>query len=180
MKAVICFATGFEEVEALSVVDVLRRGQVDIQMVGIENHKVTGAHQITIEMDTILEAIDPQQVDMIILPGGGMGTQNLKACKRLTEILKEAKENKKWLAAICAAPSVLGQIGLLKGEKAVCYPGFEQELLQAEVGQEKVVVSHQIVTATGAGTALEFALKLLEIIKGKEVAETVRRNMLIP
>lgn len=179
MKVAICFAEGYEEIEALAVVDILRRGQVDITMVGLDSAVVVGAHNIAVQMDTTMDACNMDDIDMLILPGGGLGTKNLKACKKLNESLKAFKQQGKWLAAICAAPSVLGVLGLLENEKAVCYPGFEGELVGAEIVPERVVVSGHIITAIGAGAALEFGIKLLHTIKGAEVAEEVKSGMLI-
>lgn len=177
MKAVVYFVPGFEEIEALAVVDVLRRGGVEVIMAGVEGMRVTSAHQITIEMDAMLGEIDHETVDIMILPGGP-GTARYNDCKELIHQLEKFKSEGKWLAAICAAPSILGQAGLLKGEKAICYPGYEKELISAEVVNEKVVVSNHIVTAVGAGAALDFGFKILEILKGKEISDTIRERMI--
>ena len=177
MKAVVYFVPGFEEVEALAVVDVLRRGGVEVVMAGVEGMRVTSAHQIAIQMDTMFDEIDYETVDMMILPGGA-GTTRYNDCKELINLLKKFKTEGKWLAAICAAPSILGQAGLLKGEKAICYPGYEEKLVDAEVVREKVVVSNHIITAIGAGAALDFGFKILEILKGKEVSDTIRERMI--
>ena len=178
MKAVVYFVPGFEEVEALAVVDVLRRGGVEVTMAGVEGMSVTSAHQITIQMDAMFSEIDHETVDMMILPGGP-GTARYNDCKELIHLLKKFKVEGKWLAAICAAPSILGQAGLLQGEKAICYPGYEEELIGAEVVREKVVVSNHIVTAVGAGAALDFGIKILEILKGREVSNTIRERMIV-
>ena len=178
MKVAIYFVPGFEEVEALSVVDVLRRGDVEVTMVGVEGMNVTSAHQITLQMDEVIENIDHKQYEMMILPGGP-GTSRLNESKILIDALKAFKEQGKYLAAICAAPSVLGQAGLLKGEKATCYPGYEDQLIGAEVlSDEKVVVSGKIITAKGAGPALAFGFKILEVLKGEKIASDIRKRMI--
>lgn len=178
MKAAIYFAEGYEEVEALSVVDVLRRGGVEVIMVGVSEKQVIGAHQIKIEMDRLMDQVALDDIEMMILPGGGLGVENLKKNEALIEALKDFKAQGKWLAAICAGPSVLGQAGLLQGEEAICYPGFEAQLLGATISEARVAVSGKIVTAIGAGAALDFGFKLLEVLKGKETADKVRRAML--
>lgn len=178
MKAAIYFVPGFEEVEALSVVDILRRGGVEITMVGVEGMSVTSAHQITIQMDEMIDKVDHQQYDMMILPGGP-GTSRLNESKILIDQLKAFKSQGKYLAAICAAPSVLGQAGLLQGEKATCYPGYENKLIGAKVlADESVVESGKIITGKGAGAALDFGFKLLEVLMGKEVEKTIRKRMI--
>lgn len=178
MKVAVYFATGYEEIEALSVVDILRRGKVEVLMVGVNDQTVIGAHNISINMDTTLDQMSHDDIDMMILPGGGLGTRNLAASKALASQLKAFKEQGKWLAAICAAPSVLGELGLLEGEKATCYPGFEEKLLGSLYENERVVVSNRIITGVGPGASLEFGYKVLEIIQGKEAADEVKKGML--
>ena len=126
----IFFADGFEEIEGLTVVDILRRAGIDISMISINGKKkVTGAHGIALDTDEDIVQCDPDKLDMLVLPGGMPGTTNLAACEKLTEALKKADQEKRGIAAICAAPSMLGDLGFLKGKKAVCYPGFESRLL---------------------------------------------------
>jgi len=147
-------------------------------MVGVEGLSVTSAHQITVQMDETIEKIDHDAYDMMILPGGP-GTSRLGESKMLMEQLKKFKEQGKYLAAICAAPSILGQAGLLQGERATCYPGYEEQLIGAKVlPDEKVVVSGRIITAKGAGPALDFGFKLLELLKGEDVSKAIRRRMI--
>lgn len=179
MKVAVFFGTGYEEVEALSVVDVLRRGKVDVTMVGVSGQAVTSSHGISINMDQTVEEIQFEDFGMLVLPGGVPGIHSLAACEQLMKALDQFKAENKWIAAICAAPSILGEAGLLKGEKATCYPGFEDKLLGCEHQEDGVVVSNHLITGKGAGYGFEFALKLLEIIKGKECAEQVKKGMLI-
>lgn len=179
MKVAVYFATGYEEIEALSVVDVLRRAKVEVLMVGVDGKSVTSTRQITINMDTTIEELDHTEIDMIVLPGGMPGTRNLGASEMVVKNIKAFKEQGKWLAAICAAPSVLGENGLLENEKATCYPGFEEALIGCEYTADRTVISNKIITGKGAGAALEFSLLLLTIIKGEEVANQIKESMLI-
>ena len=169
----IFLADGFEEIEGLTVVDILRRAGIDISMISINGKKkVTGAHGIALDTD---EQCDPDKLDMLVLPGGMPGTTNLAACEKLTEALKKADQEKRGIAAICAAPSVLGDLGFLKGKKAVCYPGFESRLTGAEV---LVVTDGHITTSRGMGTAIAFALELTKRLKDEETAKQVGRSII--
>ena len=179
MKVVVFFAKGYEEIEALSVVDVLRRGGVEVVMAGVDGDCIKSGRGIEIKMDQRVETIDYNTVDMLVVPGGVPGVDNLYASKFVVEQLKAFKQANKWIGAICAAPGVLGKLGLLEGESATCYPGVEEELKGATVVNERVVVSHKVVTGIGAGASLEFALCLLELLMGSEKKEQVKRGMLI-
>lgn len=179
MKVVVLFATGYEEVEALSIVDVLRRGGVEVVMAGVTGKTVTSARNIGIVMDQEAHEIDYDEVDMLVLPGGIPGVHNLYDSKLVCDQVRQFKEKGKWLAAICAAPGVLGKCGVLRGENATCYPGIEGELEGATHVKERVVISGHIVTGIGAGASLEFALELLKVIKGEEKSDAIRAAMLI-
>lgn len=171
-------AEGFEEIEALATVDILRRAEIEIQTVSItDSHKVMGAHKIEVTADILFEEIK-DNAEMYILPGGMPGTLNLGAFKPLCDLLKKANGEGKYLAAICAAPSVFGELGLLKGRKATCYPGFEDKLLGAEFIEDSVVTSENIITSRGAGTAHLFGFKLVEILNSSDVADTLKKGML--
>lgn len=179
MKTYVMLADGFEEIEALSVVDVLRRGGVETVMVSIKNDKVvSSARNIPVIADTTLDQIDINKEDMIVLPGGGKGVENLGASEALIQILKQHQSKKGWLAAICAGPSVPGKLGFFRGVKATCYPGFEKELLDAHVSEEDVIVDQNFVTSRGAGVSLYFAYTLLSLLKGSETAEKIKAAML--
>ena len=178
MKVAVFFGAGYEEIEALAVVDILRRGNVEVTMVGVKEKTVVGAHEISVNMDTTVEEINYEAFDMIVLPGGVPGVNHLMACESLMEALKQFKAQNKWIAAICAAPSILGQLGLLKGEEAICYPGYEEKLIGCKVSTKQVVVSGKIVTAKGAGVALDFGYKLLEIIQGEGLSNKIRTGMI--
>ena len=175
----IFLADGFEEIEGLTVVDILRRAGIDISMISINGKKkVTGAHGIALDTDEDIVQCDPDKLDMLVLPGGMPGTTNLAACEKLTEALKKADQEKRGIAAICAAPSVLGDLGFLKGKKAVCYPGFESRLTGAEVLAVPVVTDGHITTSRGMGTAIAFALELTKRLKYEETVKQVGRSIL--
>ncbi len=170
-------AEGFEEIEAFTPVDILRRGGVSVRTCSItESRKVTGAHGISVEADTVLsELSDPEEV--ILLPGGMPGTLHLKNCSVLCDRICSHAKNGGILAAICAAPTVFGSLGLLKKETATCYPGMEGELNCREISTDPVVVSGRVVTSRGPGTAALFSAKLLEVLTDRKVADGVYRAM---
>lgn len=177
---VIFLADGFEEIEALTVVDVLRRGGIDIETVSIMGRlNVMGAHNIEVKADRLFENVDYKGVAMLVLPGGGVGTENLKKHSGVNDLCKSFAEDKKYVCAICAAPSVLGVKGLLKGKTAVCYPGFEEQLEGASIGKNTVEKDGKFITSKGPGTAAEFALALLRELKGGETADKVKSGMLL-
>lgn len=179
-KVNVYLAEGFEEIEAVTVIDTLRRAEVDVRMISITGKKaVTGAHRITVSADEIFEKADNVGVDMIVLPGGMPGTRYLEEHKGLREVIMSFDEKKKPIAAICAAPSIIGKMGLLSKKKAVCYPGFEDTLKGAEVCGEPVVKDGNFITSKGPGTAMYFALKLVEVLTDKETAEELRDGMIV-
>ena len=179
MKVAVYFATGYEEVEALAVVDVLRRGGVDVSMVGVTGKSVASARQISINMDQTIDEVNHDEIDMMVLPGGIPGVDNVKANETLIQNLKAFKKEGKWIAAICAGPTILGELGLLEGEKATCYPGCEDALVGATVVNERTVISNKIITGKGAGAALEFGLAILSVIKGEEAAHKIAKAMIV-
>jgi 4-methyl-5(b-hydroxyethyl)-thiazole monophosphate biosynthesis len=179
-KAFIHLANGFEEIEALTIVDVLRRAGVPSKMVSVTGKRVViGAHDIAVKADVLFEEADYEEAEILILPGGMPGAKNLDNHKGLQEKLKSFSTSGKKLAAICAAPLVFGHLGLLNKKKASCYPGFEKELAGAEVSYDAVSVADNITTSRGPGTALDFALTLVEQLKGKEKADELARGMLV-
>ena len=174
----IFLAPGFEEIEALTVIDVLRRADISVKSVSItDDLTVVGAHAITVSADCVLKDVDFEAAHYLILPGGMPGATNLSNCKPLTAHLQAHYEAQKPLAAICAAPLVLGRLGLLQGLEAICYPGFEHELQGARLSHQNVVQSQRVVTAKGPAYALDFALKLVADIKGDSVAEAIKKAM---
>lgn len=168
-------ATGLEEVECLGVVDILRRGGIEVKLVSVTGERmVTGAHQITIQADALIEDVDVSKAELLFLPGGVPGTPNLAACETLCTWLKEFNAEGKGLAAICAAPSVLGQLGLLDGKRATCYPGFEAQLTGAAVVGDGVVTDGNVTTARGLGYAIDLGLELLKRMAGAEKAQAIK------
>lgn len=173
-------ATGFEEIEAITVLDVLRRAGIEVFLVSMnKDSHVTGAHGITVLSDRLFEDVDYEQIDMIVLPGGLPGSTNLAAHEGLKQKISKFAGQGKYLAAICAAPMVYGQMGLLKGKAAVCFPGFETYLEGAQISKENVVQTQNFITSKGPGTALEFSLRLVEILKDADTAKKLRKDMLV-
>jgi len=174
-------AFGFEETEAVTIIDVLRRAGFEVTTVSITGfRKVTGAHNISIEADKLFEDADYESADMIILPGGMPGTTNLQNHPGLREKLIQFYAANKTIGAICAAPLILGSLGFLKGRKAVCYPGFESQLTGATVLKSPFVVDGNIITSRGVGTALEFSLEIVRMFKGDNEAANLRTALVIP
>jgi len=175
----IFLAPGFEEIEALCPYDLLFRANIDVKLVSVTSDKqVTGAHGITVTADSTLAKLGRELPELVMLPGGMPGTKNLLANAELKEFIVAAYELGSFVAAICAAPSVLGAYGLLEGKKAVCYPGFEQYLEGADVLYEKAVRDGKIITSRGMGTAMEFGLLLVEALRGKSTADKIRESVL--
>lgn len=179
-KLAVYLAEGFEEIEAITIIDVLRRARLNVSVISVSGkNEVTGAHHIKVIADEIFEDVNHERIDMIILPGGLPGANNLNNHVGLREQILNFRENRKHLAAICAAPIVFGNLGILKNENATCYPGFENQLHGAVVTGEDVEVSDRIVTGKGAGVAIKFALKIVEIFNGKKIAEELARKMVL-
>lgn len=167
-------ADGFEEIEALTPVDLLRRAGVEVQTVSImERQQVNGSHKIKVEADLMLAEADFESASVLVLPGGLPGATHLGECEKLVEELKRfAGQPEKKVAAICAAPSVLGQNGILNGKKAICFPGFEDKLTGADIQTgAKAVVDGNVITSRGMGTAIDFGLALVAELRGNDVAE---------
>jgi protein deglycase len=171
MTAYIFLADGFEEIEAITPVDILRRGGIKTVTVSIsESLRVVGAHHIAVEADCLFSECDFTLADALILPGGQPGTINLGAHQPLLDLLKRHYDAEKLTAAICAAPSILGKLNLLDGKEAICYPGVESALQGATISENKVVKSRNTITAKAAGVAIEFSLEVVAALKGKEEA----------
>lgn len=164
-------ADGFEEIEALTPVDILRRAGKQVTTVGIGGKAVTGSHGISVLADVADTDLVLTDADMIILPGGMPGTLNLDASPVVQKAIDTALANGAYIAAICAAPTILGKRGLLNGKKATCYPGMEADLKGAILGEDTVVQDGKIITAAGMGAALPFALKLVEVLCGTDTAK---------
>lgn len=171
-------ADGMEEVECLATVDVLVRAGVKVKLVSITGKKeVRGSHGFGIHADALLSEVDPMKADALFLPGGMPGTKNLMACKPLCDSLVEACNAGKHLAAICAAPSILGQLGLLHNKKATCYPGFEDALTGAKLTGAGVVTDGNITTARGLGYALDLGIELTALLVDRSVAIQVKNSI---
>lgn len=173
-KAYLFFATGFEEVEALTVVDILRRGGVDCKTVSIMGeYEVTSSHNVTVRADLLFEEKDLNDADMLIMPGGIPGTPNLKAHEGLNQLIRKYQADGKYLAAVCAAPTIYGEMGLLAGKNATCYPGMEDGLVGANASTDKVVCDGQFITSRGMGTCIDFGLTLLAKLTDEENARAI-------
>lgn len=171
-------ANGFEEIEALAPLDLLRRAGVEVTTVGIGGDRIQGSHGITVEADIPEGLFTDANPDMIILPGGMPGSRNLDASRTVDVALKAAVRNGAILAAICAAPMVLGRRGLLEGKRAICFPSFEGELRGATIADTRVVRDGNVITAAGMGVAVDFGLALVAALKGDAVAEELRHTIL--
>lgn len=179
MKKVYLFlATGFEEVEALTVVDILRRGGVDCKTVSVMgDYDVTGSHNITVRADLVFEHQSITDGQMLIMPGGIPGTPNLKAHAGLKQLILDYEKNGKYLAAVCAAPTVYGEMGLLKGKDATCYPGMEDGLVGANKKSDAVVCDGPFITSRGMGTCIEFGLTLLAKLTDQNTADMIAEKI---
>lgn len=167
---------GFEEIEAIEPIDILRRGGVEVKTVGVYGKKVTGSHNITVEADVEIDEVSAEDMELIMLPGGP-GHTGIEKSEQAKELILAAVKKNCWLAAICAAPSVLGKMGLLSGKRVTCFPGYEKFLSDSEVTGSKVEVDGRVITAKGAGAAGEFGFAMLTALKGKETAEQIRSVM---
>ena len=177
-KTALLLADGFEEVEALTVVDLLRRAGVGCDMVSIANKpEVIGSHGIVVKADKLWAETDFSAYLGVILPGGLKGTQNLAADENVIGLLRDFAGEGKLTAAICAAPTVLAKAGLLKGKKAVCYPGLEGELTGAEYTVESVVQDGAVITSRGVGTAIDFALALITFFTDADTADNIAKDI---
>lgn len=178
-KVSVFLADGFEEIEGLTVVDLLRRAGVEVTTVSITDKlTIHGAHKIDVQADKMFDEVDYQMEDMVVLPGGMPGTLNLGAHEGVKKVLEQFYAAKKYIGAICAAPSVLGKYGMLEGRKATSYPGFEAELKGAEYTTEPVAASDFVITSRGLGTAIDFALALITVLVSEEKANEISRSII--
>ena len=178
-KIAIFFAEGYEEIEALTVVDLCRRAGIWVDMVSVtDSLQVTGAHGIPVVMDKMLAEVEFDTLDTLVLPGGMPGTRNLEQVPLLMEQVKAFAAAGKYIAAICAAPSVFGHLGLLEGKNACCYPGFEEELTGANVMFHPCEADGNIITSRGMGCAIDFSLKIIEKLKNDDTASQIGRQII--
>jgi len=169
-------ADGFEEIEALTPLDVLRRCGVGVTAVGVGGEYIASARGLTVKADTELDGVSAVNAEMLIVPGG-YGYVNIGNSKEAVGFIRSCYESGAYIAAICGAPTVLGKMGLLNGKKAVCFPGLEKDLIGAELSNEAVVIDGKIITSKAAGTSHLFAFALAKILCGEEKSEEVRRKM---
>ncbi len=171
-------ANGFEELEALAPIDILRRAGVEVVTVGVDSTEITASHKVVFNADTTVDKITlDDKLEMIVLPGGMPGTLNLENNDYVQAAIDYCVKNDKYVSAICAAPSILGHKGLLKGRKAVCFPGFEKDLEGAVIAEIGVAEDGKFITAKGAGVCIEFALKLVEKLVSAEKADEIKRGI---
>lgn len=175
----VLLGTGFEEVEAIAPVDLLRRAGIDVLTVGVDSKTVTGSHGIVVEADITLEQIDLTDLEMIVLPGGLGGVATARGSQAALDALTFAFENGKFVAAICAGPTVLAELGIIGTRQAVCYPGCESGMGNATVTEAACITDSKLITGASAGCAIPFALALIEALKGKEEACRIEKQIVI-
>ncbi len=173
------FATGFEEIEAVTIVDVLRRAEFTVTTVGLAGTTVRGSHDLVVETDSVIDAITAANIDALVLPGGMPGADHLKNCPDLISLIRDVHNAGKPVGAICAAPIVLHRAGILSGRRATCFPAFADSLSDTIHTGERVTIDGNIITGIGAGAALEFSLALVAHFGRPDVAATLRGNMLV-
>lgn len=174
-KAAVLFADGFEEVEAITPVDFLRRAGIQVLTAGVGTREVAGSHEIRVTTDTTVDEL-PRNLDAVIVPGGMPGAKNIALSKKAVSIIVEASNAGRLVAAICAAPGVvLAGTGLLAGKRFTCYPGYENEISDGTFSEDRVVRDGNLITSRGAGTAAEFAIEIIRYLEGDEAAAKVHR-----
>lgn len=177
-KIGIFMADGCEEIEGLTVVDIVRRAKMEIVMISITGKReVTSSHQVTFLTDALAAEVDYDTLDGIVLPGGMPGTLNLQADETVNKVIRQFAAEGRLVCAICAAPSVLGVAGILEGKWATCHPGFEEKLTGAKVEEKEVVVDGNVITSRGMGTAIPFALEIVRYFADDETVEQVRKGL---
>jgi 4-methyl-5(b-hydroxyethyl)-thiazole monophosphate biosynthesis len=177
-RVVVPIAQGVEEIEAVTVIDILRRAGVEVTVAGVTADPITGRNRIRLLADCPIDQVNPAELDMIILPGGAEGTNQLQQSAAVRRLIMEIAAQGKQVAAICAAPTVLSGLGLLKGKRVTSHPSVETQLGGTDYTNERVVVDGNVITSRGPGTAMEFAMALVEILAGKEKAAEVNHGVL--
>lgn len=176
----VLLGTGFEEIEAITPVDLLRRAGIEVQTVGISGEVVCGSHGIGVTADITAQQMQPSQAEMIVLPGGLGGVASLKSSKEAMDAVRDAWQNGKWVAAICAAPTILAELGITDGKCATCYPGCETAMGSAHMQDDRAVVCDgKLITGTSAGCAIPFALALIAALRGQQAADRVAAQIVI-
>lgn len=177
-KIVVAIANGFEEIEAVSVIDICRRANIDVTIASIEDIELTGANGIKIQADCLIEAIDYKEFDMVVLPGGLPNAFTLANDQRVIKLLKNMKDTNKYVSAICAAPYALHKADVLN-ENFTCYPSFEKKIRDEGYHSDKnVVIDGKVITSRGPATAKDFALELVKTLEGEEVYKEVKSGIL--
>ncbi len=171
--------TGFEETEAIAPLDLLRRAGVEVQTVGVNGKIIHSSHKVGIEADILLEEMDPNVIEMIILPGGLGGVASVRASKKAMDALRFAWDQGKFVAAICAGPTVLADLGITDGRNATCYPGCESGMGSANMVTCAAIQDGRLITGASAGCAIPFGLKLVEALKGKNEADRIANQIVI-
>lgn len=170
-------ADGFEIIEALSPVDMLKRAKIETKLVGVMGEIVTSSCGVAVKTDMLIDDFDFYDVEAIVLPGGMPGAENLDNCKALQGIIDNASNTNSLICAICAAPFILGKKGLLSGKKAICFPGYEEYLEGAEISEDFVVTDGKIITAKGAGVSVDFGLEIVKQLRGEELSNEIRAKI---
>lgn len=177
-KVAVILADGFEEVEAMAIIDVLRRAEIDVVIAGLHEGAVSSARKVKVIPDTVIDSIRAEEFDMIVLPGGQPGSDNLNADKRVGDLIRDFHRKGKLTGAICAAPYVLANAGILEGKHATSYPTYRDRLGNAVYEEKTVVEDGDVLTSRGPGTALYFGLAIVEKFLGKEKAQKIKEAML--
>jgi len=182
VNVAVLFAPGFEEIEGLTIVDILRRAEINTHIIGVEDDKVSGAHHVTITSDKQINDFKIDDINALILPGGAPGFTNLRKNEKVLELIREANKKRKIVAAICASPSVLATARILKQRRATIYPGMEEEITRGEgtIVDELVVVDDNIITSKGPATTMLFALKIVELLKDEKTRKEIAEQVLLP
>lgn len=176
----VLLGTGFEEIEALTPVDLLRRAGISVCTVGLNGNVVFGSHQIGVQADLTMDEADWKRCDMVVLPGGLGGVASIRSCPAALEMVKNAYDGGKWIAAICAGPTVLADLGIMEGRNATCYPGCEGAMGSAHMMPEAAVVRDgRVITGTSAGCAVPFGLELIDALAGEDAARKIREQIVI-
>lgn len=173
----IFLADGFETIEALAVADMLRRAKIDTVTVGVTGKEVVSSHNITVKADITVDEFEYRDCEAVVLPGGLPGTLKLESCPAVQNAIDRAYEGKAYICAICAAPSILGHKGLLRGKEAIAFPGFEEDLQGAVVSDKYVVTDGKFITAKGAGVAVDFGLEIVKNLRGQELSQKIRETI---
>ncbi len=178
-KVAVILADGFEEVEAIAIIDVLRRAGIDVVAAGLHDGHITSSHKVKVIPDTVIDTVKVDDFDMLVLPGGQPGSDNLNADARVIALIKSFSQKGKLTGAICAAPFVLGNAGVLAGKRATSYPSYKDKLCGATYEEKTVVEDGNVLTSRGAGTALAFGLAIVARLVGAEKAQKIKEAMLI-